>query len=92
MKVIYKYKIEPGNDIVVRMPGSAIILDVRTQGKDACIWALVDRNKDEVVNVDRHFKLVPTGETFSDTKLRYIGTFHNVGGWMVFHLFEVQMI
>ena len=86
MKVIYKYAIT-GLDVIVKMPAGAKILTVQTQGVEPFIWALVDT---DAPLVDRHLRLVPTGEPLNFVLGEYIGTvqFRDSFSLLVFHLFD----
>jgi hypothetical protein len=81
--VIWKFPV--GSDCVVEMPTGATILSANVQHGNPCIWALVDPNQPVE---QRRFKVIPTGKDFDGAGSTYIGSFHGVGGWMVFHLFE----
>lgn len=84
-RVIYKYPIAP--DASIPMPQGARILSVAVQRNQPCIWALVDPQAPTEM---RRFRTVATGMQFCPDELTFIGTFHGVEGWMVFHLFEVK--
>ena len=71
------------NDI--EMPKGAKILDVHEQRDNPCIWTLVDP---EAPKVKRHFRVIGTGLDFDPTGMEYIGTAHDILGWMVLHVFE----
>ena len=85
-RVIYKYPVMP--DAQLELPVGAQILSVATQRDTPHIWALVDP---EAATETRTFRTVPTGHVFDPTGYTYIGTFHDVSGWMVFHLFEKEV-
>ena len=81
MKTIYKYIVTGRNDI--QMPLFAKILHVNMQGKDFCIWALVDT---EAELEARTFEVVGTGWEL-DENMFYIGTcFENDFVW---HIMEI---
>lgn len=83
--VIYKYPVKP--DVSIEMPEGATILSCAVQHGQPLLWALVDPFAPKEV---RHFRAVATGEPFDPAGMQYVGAFHNVEGWMVFHLFEVK--
>lgn len=86
MKVIYKYQILPDARIQgLELPKGATILSVEVQDGLPHIWCLVDPDAPKEI---RRFHMVATGRRFDTTGLTYIGAFHGVQGWMVFHLFE----
>ena len=80
---IYKYAILPTSP--TKMPKGARILNCGVQTEQPFVWALVN----PVAPMEtRNLRIFATGESFDPTGLTYIGTFHGIGGWMVFHLFE----
>ncbi len=89
-KTIYKYPVQLDavqSNASIDLPVGAHILSVAVQGqKTLCVWALVDP---EAPKDTRRFRIIATGERFDPTGMTYIGTFHGVAGWMVFHLFEM---
>lgn len=82
---IWKFPVKP--DATIAMPVGAKILSVAMQGDQPCIWAMVDP---DAPKEHRRFKTIPTGSDFDPEGLTYLGSFHGVEGWMVFHLFEVE--
>jgi hypothetical protein len=81
--VIWKFEIKP--DATISMPVGAEILSVAVQNNQPCVWAMVDP---DAPRENRSFKTVPTGADFDTRSLKYVGSFHDEEGWMVFHLFE----
>ena len=89
--IVYKYELPLGdldenNQIVVRMPAGAQLLDVQVQNGSPVIWALVDTSRRLE---PRTFEIVGTGHTLSTPPYRHIATFQMHGGALVFHAFEV---
>ena len=85
-KRIYKYRLQvSARTIELSLPKDARILSVGVQEGHCHIWALVDA---EAPKETRLFRTIATGEAFTPDGLTYIGTFHDVESWMVFHLFE----
>ncbi len=83
MKTIWKYKINPDNNLEI--PQGGIVLSVQTQEDQPCMWVLVDSfNKNEL----RKFKAYGTGHQLPENSGKYIGTFQVENGSLVFHLFE----
>jgi hypothetical protein len=83
---IYKYRaLVTTEPFTLTLPKGAHILSVHTQHAQCQLWAMVDP---EAGNEERSFRIVATGESFNPEGLTYIGTWHGVEGWMVFHLFE----
>ena len=84
MRVVWKYKIEPGRITDISMPEHSNILHVGSQGHDAYIWVLVDAISRPVV---RRFLCVATGVEFKEKAEYYHGTFFVDS--IVFHVFEI---
>jgi hypothetical protein len=80
------WKFELKQDIcAVAMPQGARILNVHEQGDNPCLWAIVDPQAPKEM---RHFRVIGTGRNFELEGLEYIGTAHNIIGYMVLHVFE----
>jgi hypothetical protein len=78
MKTIHKY-IVTGRGSTMMSVGASI-LQCNMQGKDFCIWALVDTNAE---NENRLFEVVGTGWEL-DENMFYIGTcFENDFVWHI---------
>lgn len=84
MSVIWKYALQ-GPQVDLEIPRGAKILDLRVQGMQPHIWAQVD--PDQPME-KRTFCSLATGEHFDHEGKTYIGSAHEIGGWMVFHVFE----
>lgn len=88
MKSIWKFNLPslPGESI--EMPEGAEILTVQTQGDSPMIWAMVDP---QMKKENRFFVIIGTGHTIPDDgiKRNYIGTYQQMGGALVWHLFEI---
>lgn len=88
-RIVYKYPLLIGETTVVYLPRGCEILDVRAQGVNPCLWALVDSTAE---TVQRIFRVVATGEPLSvmgTEQLTYVSTFQMLGGQPVFHAFEI---
>ncbi len=83
---IYKYPLPMDSRPVVELPRGAEVLCVQAQREDPYIWARVDPGQ---VLEPRPFVLVGTGHPLPDGTGHYVGTFQLMGGYNVFHLFEV---
>ena len=83
-KTIWKFRLSPFRSDV-EMPSGASILDVREQGDDVCLWALVDPS--EPIET-RKFSVYGTGHTLPPNAGTYVGTAHLGAGVFVFHVFE----
>jgi hypothetical protein len=70
----------------VGMPKGADIINIDWQDNVLCIWAIMHRDGDHLLYENRHFKIVRTGEKFSECQLAYICTTHR--GNFVGHIFE----
>lgn len=86
MKVIYKYSLDTFRTTLT-LPEGSEVLDVAEQNGGPYMWVL-QPTAGPLVN--RSFVSVPTGAPFDDEGHTYIGSVHGVGGWMVFHFFEVS--
>ncbi len=87
---VWKYTLNEGNAITrLTMPKGARVLTAAWQGRDLCIWALVDPSEPRET---RRFVVHVTGGQIEDVaSLAYVGTVHsNDGGSpLVLHVFEV---
>ena len=85
MRMIYKYELQLGTQ-VVRMPAGAQVLSAHNQHGSLCIWALVDP---KAPMVDRAFLVTGTGHTIEEgIRLDlFIGTV--IISPFVWHVFEV---
>ncbi|MFX0134751.1 MAG: hypothetical protein ACFFDN_14010 [Candidatus Hodarchaeota archaeon] len=88
MKKIYKYQIPFEDVFTMFLPIGAKILMVGDQNDKAYLWALVNPNND---TEDRYFRLAGTGHPIEhkDENLKYINSFMQLGGRLVWHLFEI---
>lgn len=86
MNRVYKYALQPGRNDILLAEGSEL-LTVATQNGVPTLWAKVDVDAPQTELHVVH--VVGTGHDLPEfCKLRYIGTAHEVDGWMVFHAFE----
>lgn len=87
MKTIYKYELEPINDInAVNLPMDSVILSTNTQGNGIFIWAEVESTN---LHIDRYFTVIPTGGNIPMWS-EFIGTVMLNGGSLVFHVYEIK--
>jgi hypothetical protein len=85
--MIYKYQLKVTDSQELELPKGARILTVQTQQEVVCLWALVDSNAIERQRHVIHF--IGTGNShIPSSKLRYIGTVQQLGGSLVWHVFE----
>jgi len=86
-KVIWKYELPIIDFFALQMPKGAEILTVQSQKDYAFIWALV--NPAEAVFEPRSFRVIGTGHEFTNSsKCKYLGTIQEMGGALVWHIFE----
>jgi hypothetical protein len=81
--IIYKYKLGIVEHQVIELPVNFKPLKVEFQGKQLCMWAMVD-----LLNSKNHFDfyIIGTGqEWFDSTPLEYISTVFQ--GAFVWHIF-----
>ena len=88
MRIIHKYALHPGM-ATVTLPGNAEILTVQAQYDSPELWALVEQDNPIETRV---FHIFGTGWIIPDDpsgrELRYINTYQQAGGELVFHVFE----
>jgi hypothetical protein len=87
MRVIWKFTAQPqpGN-FKVSLPKNASILHVAEQRGQWAFWAMVDPEAEKENAV---FRVYGTGQEIADD-CRYIGTFMQLGGALVWHLFRIK--
>lgn len=81
MNIIWKFKL----DEKIYLPIGAKILTIQTQQGQPFIWALVNNSKDME---ERYFRVFGTGQPMNDFKGEYIGTYQQLNGLLIFHVFE----
>ena len=85
---IWKYQLEVVPQQTLEMPFSSKILTVQVQQEIPCIWALVNPG---LYLVEREIRIVGTGHELDFTALaKYLGTFQELNGSLVWHVFEVE--
>jgi hypothetical protein len=87
MKVVHKFTIGNllGNDTTIMLPVGAVPIHADMQGGDPWLWVLLD--PDEKIRSSRFFRIVGTGEAFSNGI--HVLTF-TVAPY-VFHVFEMKL-
>ena len=92
MKTVYKYELsakDPGDYIKISIPSAAILVCVKEQFGNVCLWAEVDTANE---TKERLFQVFATGQEQPQQMgigRAYVGTvFFNCGG-LVFHVYEV---
>ncbi len=70
------------------MPEGSTVIDVRTQNNVPTLWTLSPVGPPSAA-VKRTFIGFGTGHLIGEDKpLTYVGSAHDIDGWMVFHIFE----
>ena len=82
---IYKYPLELTPEQQVEMPLEASILTVQVQNNIPCLWALVDP---EMPPSRRTIYIRGTGHEFDVKSFKYINTFQQLNGGLIWHVFE----
>lgn len=91
MKRIYKYEIPATEFGVIPMPQDAKILSVGPQQAGIYLWALIETENGVV---ERHIRIVATGQNILSLRGQFVGTVHVPGllstnGEYVFHIFDL---
>lgn len=87
MRTIWKYPVQAG-PFTLDLPIGSRILTVQTQVDSPELWVEVPDT--EARTEPRHFMAYGTGHPMDEPVREYIGTFQLEGGWLVFHLYEVE--
>jgi len=91
MNKIFKYVLEVTDLQEVDIPVNAINLAVQFQNGDLCLWAIVNP---ENPKYKRKIRIIGTGHPISEDvingELKYIGTVQDMGGALIWHVFEVR--
>ena len=85
---IWKWVLSTVDVPAISMPKEARILDAQVQHGSLSIWALVDETAEPEY---RYITVYPTGYPLPENPGEYISTFQQLGGDLVFHVFEVKM-
>lgn len=89
MKTVYKYPLQIGGAYTLQLPIGAQVLDVQEQHGSVQMWALVDAPCVGVAT--RTFAIYGTGHAIPEVPMRYISTFQQSGGSLVWHAFELLL-
>ena len=85
MEVIYKYPLQIMSGIqTVELPDKSKLLSAQMQGSSLCLWARVNP---KFAKINRHFRVIGTGQEFNSVGLEYVATIQDAP--FVWHLFEV---
>lgn len=81
---IWKYPVELMDRFSIEMPENSIVLSVGVKENQPYIWAIVNVHHKLCKT---QFQLYITGESLSESRGLFIGTFQLNDGALVFHLF-----
>ena len=84
--IIWKYELDVVPEQDVRMPFSAKILTVQIQKEVPCIWVSVDPTLNYL---ERTIVMRGTGHDLKEDLGTYIGTFQQLNGVFVWHVFDM---
>ena len=88
MKIIYKYPLKVTDEQTLELPYGAQVLCCQVQDGEPQLWALVDSKATPLVG--RTFRIYGTGHEVDHVgHLKYVGTFQQLEGRLVWHVFEV---
>ena len=88
MKVIYKEQLSITNHQIISLPMDSKILTVQMQKESVCLWYSRDATSAQIDCIDRHIRIIGTGNLYDDEGLKYIGTVQMAGGNLIWHVFE----
>lgn len=83
MSKIFKYKIDPGHNLVL-MPSSSTVISAAEQMGFMVIWAIVDP---QCKPVEREIYAAGTGHDFHQRGMKFINTVQMPSG-LVWHVFS----
>ena len=86
MTIIWKIRLEVKTLQQIELPAGAQILSAQAQGKDLCVWALVEPMAPKVC---RSIEVYGTGHRIPSRARRHLGTALMSEGALVWHVFEV---
>lgn len=85
-KRVFKYKIEPIDYQILKLPVGSNFLSVESQKDDIVLYAMVDDSQPNMMNI--HIKVVGTGHDISDMRgFSFLGTVKLFDGTLMFHVF-----
>lgn len=91
MRTVWKYELALQEDQVLEVPCPAKPLCVQMQRETPCLWALVEPECDESIQL--RIKIAGTGnEAAVHPDAQYLGTFQVGDGAFVFHVFDVTHV
>lgn len=88
-QAVYKYDLEKRDRQVITLPKHSQLLHVGVQGNDWKLWARVSIDS-AAGERDAVIRITGTGHRIIDGgEARYLNTFTEMGGALVFHAFEI---
>lgn len=84
-KQIWKFNLTVAINFKIEMPKGAEIISVQNQGGNGVMWAICDTQAEKEI---RTFAIFGTGHNMPADGLKYVGTYLEQGGALVWHLFE----
>lgn len=86
MITVYKYSFKVTQDILeISTHEGAVILTIQHQFNIPCLWAMVDTTRPLV---KKTFYIIGTGNPIPVERMNYIATIQELGGNLVWHIFE----
>lgn len=87
MRTIFKYKLQLAERQLIDMPEGAIMKSVEFQRSELCVWCEIP--DDKAKKVARLIRIIGTGHPIDEAEsLTFIGTVQQLGGSLVWHIFE----
>lgn len=83
---VWKYDLHHYGPNDLQMPAGAIPIHADVQAGQPCLWALVDPARPPE---PRRFLLAATGQELGETVGRHVGSYLQLDGIFVYHVFEV---
>lgn len=84
-KQIWKFNLSVQSNFEIEMPKGAEIISVQSQNGSGVMWAICDTSAEKET---RTFGIYGTGHNMPADGLKYVGTYQEAGGALVWHLFE----
>lgn len=82
---IWKFPLELADQQTIKIPDNARFLSLQVQNGTPCIWAEVDPSERLI---DTVFETYGTGHAFRSDNQMYIGTWQQLGGALVWHVYK----
>lgn len=89
MRYVWKAPLRwPADVSIVQLPRGAELLTVAKQGESLCLWALCDPDQ---APASYEIRTCGTGHPVDDYHGKYLGTWQEAGGELVFHAFGLEI-